>query len=68
MLKCGGVASLPGKALATGLWSMKKLAAEFITSSKTNQTPFERFKAAVSVALTTPKSALPKTEKKPRKK
>jgi len=39
-----------------------------ILDVKTNQTPFERFKAAMSVALTTPKSSLPKPQKKSRKK
>jgi len=38
------------------------------STAQTNQTPFERFKAAMSVALTTPKSSLPKSHKKTRKK
>jgi hypothetical protein len=39
-----------------------------ISKPQTNQTPFERFKAAMSVAFTTPKSSLPKHQKKSRKK
>jgi len=47
---------------------MKKLAQERITPLDTNQTPFERFKAAASTVLSTPKSSLPKTQKKSGKK
>jgi hypothetical protein len=44
-----------------------KTAQQPTTPLKTNQTPFERFKAAMSVALTTPKSSLPKPQKKSKK-
>ena len=37
-------------------------------TASTNQTPFERFKAAVAKVMSVPKSALPKSTKKSRKK
>ena len=38
------------------------------TVSKTNQTPFDRFKAALAQVVAVPKSSLPQTHKKTRKK
>lgn len=46
----------------------KKPSPQPTTATRDNQTPFERFKAAMLVALTVPKSSLPKTHKKTSKK
>ena len=46
----------------------KQTAQEVTTPLKTIQMPFERFKAAMSVALTTPNSSFPKPQKKSRNK
>ena len=53
----------------SGLRFMKaKLAMDPLTPPGTNQTPFERFKAALARVVAVPKSSLPKTQKKTRKK
>jgi len=36
--------------------------------AKSNQTPFDRFKDALSIVASVPRSSLPKSTKKPRKK
>ena len=46
---------------------MKKLVQLTIATAKTNQTPFERLKTAMSAVLSVPKSSLPKSTKKPKK-
>jgi len=45
-----------------------KLQPHSIPTSKTSQTPFERFTQALSKVVAVPKSALPKSPKKSRKK
>ena len=47
---------------------MKSLAQDTTTTSKTNQTPFERLKSAMSAVLSVPKSSLPKPRKNTHKK
>jgi hypothetical protein len=69
MLKSGGVASPAREALSRYYGAaMKELAQEPTTMPKTNQTPFERFKSAVSEVLTFQKSSTPKPTKKSVKK
>jgi hypothetical protein len=48
----------------------KQIVPHSTITSKTNQTPFDRLKAAMSTVLSVPKSSLPSkaTKKKPHKK
>lgn len=45
----------------------KQIATHPTGTAQTNQTPFERFKAAVSKVMSVPKSSLPKLRNKAKK-